>query len=66
MNVIYTTFKVEGVCKTSLDEFPQFFNILKRDMRHIGIRLLTKLKFFQYWGIHKKRLALKASFAGLL
>lgn len=51
--------------KTSLDEFPQFFNILKGDMSLVGTRPPTEIEFLQYKGRHKRRLALKAGLTGL-
>ena len=51
--------------KTSLDEFPQFFNVLKGDMSLVGTRPPTEAEFIQYEGRHKRRLALKAGVTGL-
>ncbi|MDD3173969.1 MAG: sugar transferase [Herbinix sp.] len=51
--------------KTSLDEFPQFFNVLKGDMSLVGTRPPTESEFIQYEGRHKRRLALKAGITGL-
>jgi len=51
--------------KTSLDEFPQFFNILKGDMSLVGTRPPTEAEFLQYEGRHKRRLALKSGLTGL-
>lgn len=51
--------------KTSLDEFPQFFNILKGDMSLVGTRPPTEDEFLQYEGRHKRRLALKSGLTGL-
>ncbi|MDF2486934.1 MAG: exopolysaccharide biosynthesis polyprenyl glycosylphosphotransferase [Herbinix sp.] len=51
--------------KTSLDEFPQFFNVLKGDMSLVGTRPPTVSEFIQYEGRHKRRLALKAGVTGL-
>lgn len=50
---------------TSLDEFPQFFNILKGDMSLVGTRPPTEDEFLQYEGRHKRRLALKSGLTGL-
>lgn len=51
--------------KTSLDEFPQFFNVLKGDMSLVGTRPPTEDEFLQYEGRHKRRLALKPGITGL-
>jgi exopolysaccharide biosynthesis polyprenyl glycosylphosphotransferase len=51
--------------KTSLDEFPQFFNVLKGDMSLVGTRPPTESEFIHYEGRHKRRLALKAGVTGL-
>lgn len=51
--------------KTSLDEFPQFLNILKGDMSLVGTRPPTENEFLQYQGRHKRRLALKSGLTGL-
>jgi len=51
--------------KTSLDEFPQFFNVLKGDMSLVGTRPPTESEFIQYESRHKRRLALKSGVTGL-
>lgn len=50
---------------TSLDEFPQFFNIIKGDMSLVGTRPPTEDEFLQYEGRHKRRLALRCGLTGL-
>jgi len=51
--------------KTSLDEFPQFVNVLFGDMSLVGTRPPTEDEFLQYEGVHKRRLMLKPGLTGL-
>ena len=51
--------------KTSLDEFPQFFNILKGDMSLVGTRPPTVDEYEKYERHHKVRLAAKPGLTGL-
>ncbi len=51
--------------KTSLDEFPQFFNVLKGDMSLVGTRPPTVSEFRQYSNYHKRRLAMKPGITGM-
>lgn len=51
--------------KTSIDEFPQFFNVLKGDMSLVGTRPPTEEEFMQYNERHKRRLSLKPGITGL-
>ena len=51
--------------KTSLDEFPQFFNVLMGDMSLVGTRPPTEDEFLQYEGRHKRRLMMKPGLTGL-
>lgn len=51
--------------KTSIDEFPQFFNVLKGDMSLVGTRPPTVDEFEQYEEHHKRRLSLKPGITGL-
>ena len=50
---------------TSLDEFPQFFNILKNDMSLIGTRPPTVDEFRLYQEHHKRRLSMKPGLTGM-
>ena len=51
--------------KTSLDEFPQFFNVLKGDMSLVGTRPPTVDEYRQYSSYHKRRLCIKPGITGL-
>ncbi|MGN0348906.1 MAG: sugar transferase [Roseburia sp.] len=51
--------------KTSIDEFPQFFNVLKGDMSLVGTRPPTLDEFAQYKSYHKRRLSAKPGITGL-
>lgn len=51
--------------KTSIDEFPQFFNVLKGDMSLVGTRPPTEEEFMQYEERHKRRLSLKPGVTGM-
>ncbi len=51
--------------KTSLDEFPQFWNVLKGDMSLVGTRPPTVGEFNQYSNYHKRRLAMKPGITGM-
>lgn len=51
--------------KTSLDEFPQFWNILRGDMSLIGTRPPTVQEFEQYDLHHKVRLSMKPGLTGM-
>ena len=51
--------------KTSIDEFPQFFNVLKGDMSLVGTRPPTMDEFVKYEEHHKRRLSLKPGITGL-
>ncbi len=51
--------------KTSLDEFPQFLNILKGDMSLVGTRPPTLDEFAQYSPYHKKRLSFRPGLTGM-
>lgn len=51
--------------KTSLDEFPQFWNVLKGDMSLVGTRPPTVDEYEQYELAHRKRLAMKPGLTGM-
>jgi exopolysaccharide biosynthesis polyprenyl glycosylphosphotransferase len=51
--------------KTSIDELPQFFNVLKGDMSLVGTRPPTEDEFIQYEGRFKKRLIMRPGITGL-
>lgn len=51
--------------KTSLDEFPQFLNVLKGDMSLVGTRPPTVEEYQQYTHLQKRRLTLKPGLSGL-
>lgn len=50
--------------KTSIDELPQFWNILKGDMSLVGTRPPTVDEFEKYDGYHKKRLSMTPGLTG--
>ncbi len=51
--------------KTSLDEFPQFFNVLKGDMSIVGTRPPTVEEYERYSPHHKRRLTMLPGITGL-
>ena len=51
--------------KTSLDELPQFWNVLKGDMSLVGTRPPTVDEFEQYEGYHKQRLSMTPGLTGV-
>lgn len=51
--------------KTSLDELPQFYNVLKGDMSLVGTRPPTVDEYVQYTPEQKKRLSFKPGITGL-
>lgn len=60
---------IKGIGKfirdTSLDEFPQFFNVLKGDMSLVGTRPPTIDEWEKYELYHRKRLAIKPGLTGM-
>ena len=51
--------------KTSLDELPQFFNVLMGDMSLVGTRPPTLDEYEHYESHHKRRLSMKPGITGL-
>ena len=51
--------------KTSLDEFPQFVNVLLGDMSLVGTRPPTVNEFKDYSNYHKRRLSMKPGITGM-
>ena len=51
--------------KTSLDELPQFWNVLKGDMSLVGTRPPTEDEFEQYTAMHKARLSMTPGLTGI-
>lgn len=51
--------------KTSIDEFPQFWNVLKGDMSLVGTRPPTVDEYEKYETRHHKRLAMKPGLTGM-
>ncbi len=51
--------------RTSLDEFPQFFNVLKGDMSLVGTRPPTLEEFENYESHHKRRLSMRPGITGM-
>ena len=55
----------EFIRKTSLDELPQFYNVLRGDMSLVGTRPPTKQEFLEYTPAQKRRLSFKPGITGL-
>ena len=51
--------------KYSIDELPQFWNILKGDMSLVGTRPPTEDEFIQYEAHHRARLGIKPGLTGM-
>ena len=51
--------------KTSLDEFPQFLNVLKGDMSLVGTRPPTEDEFEKYNSYYRRRLSMTPGLTGL-
>ncbi len=50
--------------KTSIDELPQFFNVLMGDMSLVGTRPPTEDEYLQYKNYHMRRLSIKPGITG--
>ncbi|WP_294463541.1 sugar transferase, partial [uncultured Ruminobacter sp.] len=55
----------EFIRRTSLDEYPQFFNVLKGDMSLVGTRPPTLDEWERYELHHRARLAVRPGITGL-
>jgi len=55
----------EFIRRNSLDEFPQFFNVLKGDMSLVGTRPPTEDEWEKYQYHHRARLAVKPGLTGI-
>lgn len=51
--------------RTSIDELPQFWNILRGDMSFVGTRPPTVNEYNEYHSHHKRRLSMKPGLTGL-
>lgn len=51
--------------KTSLDEFPQFLNVLKGDMSLVGTRPPTEAEFTQYNEYYRRRISMTPGLTGM-
>lgn len=51
--------------RTSIDELPQFFDVLRGDMSLVGTRPPTLDEYCQYESHHKRRLSMKPGITGL-
>lgn len=51
--------------KTSIDELPQFFDVVRGDMSLVGTRPPTLDEYKQYESHHKRRLSMKPGITGL-
>ncbi len=51
--------------RTSIDELPQFINVLKGEMSMVGTRPPTVEEFKLYEGHHKRRLSMKPGITGM-
>ncbi|MGN0976328.1 MAG: sugar transferase [Gemmiger sp.] len=51
--------------RTSIDELPQFFNVLRGDMSLVGTRPPTLDEYERYQSHHKRRLSMKPGITGM-
>lgn len=51
--------------KTSIDELPQFFNVLKGDMSLVGTRPPTMDEYVQYNRSHRRRMSIRPGITGM-
>ncbi len=51
--------------KTSMDEFPQFWNVLRGDMSLVGTRPPTVDEVAEYENYHRRRLSIKPGLTGM-
>ena len=51
--------------RTSIDELPQFFDVLRGNMSLVGTRPPTVDEYRQYESHHKRRLSMKPGITGL-
>ncbi|MCD7739592.1 MAG: sugar transferase, partial [Lachnospiraceae bacterium] len=61
----YKTGLGDFIRRTSLDEFPQFFNVLKGDMSLVGTRPPTLDEWEKYDLHHRARMATKPGITGM-
>ena len=50
---------------TSLDEFPQFWNVLKGDLSVVGFRPCLQSEFSEYSFHHRSRISMKPGITGM-
>ncbi|HGC8244337.1 TPA: sugar transferase [Streptococcus agalactiae] len=62
---IVAIFLVPQIRKTSIDELPQFYNVLKGDMSLVGTRPPTVDEYEKYNSTQKRRLSFKPGITGL-
>lgn len=55
----------EFIRKTSLDEFPQFFNVVRGDLSLVGTRACLRSEYAAYSPHHRARMAVKPGITGM-